>query len=292
MSQTEQHCACNHPELVMLPVRGFGLAVDPSGLAPAPVPALGCRERVDQDMHIYIDGNLSESGDGLSPETAVKSYADAVLALSRYDGCNRHHAYFHLASLESTDATYPEIVVGLGSYATFGALHIRGESQETTRLCRFNNQVGSMVSLSNISVAYTQTVASWLAIEGKVALRPVPGQPSAFHSTWGGCIRFTEDAEVYLYPGEYMAVCATSHGMVGSGERVKFCTLGNINLSSGFAVASHCGNIQFPASTDFSGCTAVTGRKYYLEKLSCLCLDAGILPGSVAGEAKNGSIYV
>ena len=69
MSQTEQHCACNHPELVMLPVRGFGLAVDPSGLAPAPVPALGCRERVDQDMHIYIDGNLSESGDGLSPET-------------------------------------------------------------------------------------------------------------------------------------------------------------------------------------------------------------------------------
>lgn len=36
MSQTEQHCACNHPELVMLPVRGFGLAVDPSGLAPRP----------------------------------------------------------------------------------------------------------------------------------------------------------------------------------------------------------------------------------------------------------------
>ncbi|MBS6830100.1 MAG: hypothetical protein KH208_09570, partial [Desulfovibrio sp.] len=91
---------------------------------------------------------------------------------------------------------------------------------------------------------------------------------------------------------EYMAVCATSHGMVGSGERVKFRTLGNINLSSGFALASHCGSIQFPASTDFSGCTAVTGRKYYLEKLSCLCLDAGVLPGSVAGEAKNGSIYV
>lgn len=44
MSQTEQHCACNHPELVMLPVRGFGLAVDPSGLVPAPGPAPVCRE--------------------------------------------------------------------------------------------------------------------------------------------------------------------------------------------------------------------------------------------------------
>ena len=291
MSQ-DNHCACGHPELVMLPVRGFGLAVDPSGLVPAPAPARSCRERVDQDMHIYVDGNRGESGDGLTPETAVKDVSDAVFALSRYDGCNRHHAYFHLVSLESPDATYPEIAVGLGSYTTFGALHIRGESHETTRLCRFNNQVGSLVSLSNISVAYTQTVASWLAIEGKVALRPTPEQSSAFHATWGGCVRFSEDAEIYLYPGEYMAVCATSHGMIGSGERVKFRTLGNINLNSGFALALHCGSIQFPASTDFSGCTAVTGRKYYLEKLSCLCLDAGILPGSVAGEAKNGSVYI
>ena len=290
MSQTEQHCACGHPQLARLPVHGLTLEVDTSGLAPAP--ALSCRERVGQDMHVYIDGNRGESGDGLSPETAVKDVSDAVFALSRYDGCNRHHAYFHLASLESPDATYPEIAVGLGSYTTFGALHIRGESHETTRLCRFNNQVGSLVSLSNISVAYTQTVASWLAIEGKVALRPTPEQSSAFHATWGGCVRFSEDAEIYLYPGEYMAVCATSHGMIGSGERVKFRTLGNINLNSGFALALHCGSIQFPASTDFSGCTAVTGRKYYLEKLSCLCLDAGILPGSVAGEAKNGSVYI
>lgn len=38
MSQTEQHCACDPSNLVMLPVRGFGLAVDPSGLVPGTRP--------------------------------------------------------------------------------------------------------------------------------------------------------------------------------------------------------------------------------------------------------------
>ena len=87
MSQNNE-CGCGHPQLTMLPVHGFGLAVDASGLVPAPVPTPTGRERVDHDMHIYVNGNLSASGDGLSPETAVKSYEDAVLALSRYDGCN------------------------------------------------------------------------------------------------------------------------------------------------------------------------------------------------------------
>lgn len=111
MSQTEQHCACDPSNLVMLPVRGFGLAVDPSGLVPAPAPVLTCRERVDRDMHIYINGNLETSGDGLSPETAVKGYADAVLALSRYDGCNTHAAHFHFADLDGEDDAYPDLGV-------------------------------------------------------------------------------------------------------------------------------------------------------------------------------------
>lgn len=68
--------------MTMLPL---GLDLDLSALRPDPVPMPVCRERVGQDMHIYIDGNLAESGDGLSPATAVKNYEDAVLALSHYD---------------------------------------------------------------------------------------------------------------------------------------------------------------------------------------------------------------
>ena len=103
MSQNNE-CGCGHPQLTMLPVHGFGLAVDASGLVPAPVPTPTGRERVDHDMHIYVNGNLSASGDGLSPETAVKSYEDAILALSRYDGCNMRVATIHFADLDDPEA--------------------------------------------------------------------------------------------------------------------------------------------------------------------------------------------
>ena len=134
MSQTEQHCACNHPELVMLPVRGFGLAVDPSGLVPAPGPAPVCRERVDQDMHIYINGNLQTSGDGLSPQTAVKSFEDGVLALSRYDGCNLHAAHLHFLPLEDQLASYPDIGIYPGTLRHVHHFSSSGDSHESTRL--------------------------------------------------------------------------------------------------------------------------------------------------------------
>ena len=291
MSRTEQHCACNHPELVRLPVHGLTLEVDTSGLVPAPGPSTACRELVDQDMHIYIDGNLSESGDGLSPETAVKSYADAVLALSRYDGRNTHHAHFHFADLEDQDATYPDITLYAQSYAGFLSLTLAGASYRTTNLGEINVLTGGYAFLTDLCSSYVMC-HGWLDIYGKVALKTRASKKAAFCSYWGGQIRFLAASEVFLYPGKYSAVIFCVCGTALTAGPMNFHALGAIDVETAFVRARGNAAVWFNQGVGFLECAAVSGRKYMLSEQSFLYSNGASLPGSVAGEAKNGSIYV
>lgn len=291
MSRTEQSCACNHPELVRLPVHGLTLEVDTRGLVPAPGPALACRELVDQDMHIYIDGNLSESGDGLSPETAVKSYADAVLALSRYDGCNTHHAHFHFADLTNPEGVYPDMGVFAHSYSTFRTLTIGGVSHETTRFGAITFTLGTYATVANSSFASIVT-NGWLHISGKIALRPTSSGTSSFQANWGGQIRFLADSEVFLYPGKYPSVMYSKCGFFSVFGTLKFHTLGDIEVQYGFVRALGNACVWFINNVDFSTCSAVTGQKYNLTEQACLVSAGLTLPGSLPGVAQQSSVYV
>lgn len=290
MSQNTE-CCCSHPQLTALPVRGLTLSVDAAGLLPAPAPALSCRERVDQDMHIYINGNLSESGDGLSPETAVKSYEDAVLALSRYDGCNTYCAYFHFADLADPDAVYPDLTLSTSHYyATFRALTLAGVSHETTRLGKVYTTSGAYGTLTDACVSYIMS-NGWLNILGKVALKPRLAEKAALHANWGGSIRFLQGSDIYFYPGQYMAAVYSICGYISNAGAMKFHTLGNIAVDFGFARAVGNGIVRLTGTVDFSDCRTVIGRKYHVVEQASVITGGRDLPGSLPGVALHGGVY-
>lgn len=294
MSQTEHQCGCEQITLTELPVHGIKLAVDASMLQcqSPPQPALAGRERVDQDMHIHINGNLETSGDGLSPETAVKSFEDAVLALSRYDGCNQYSATFHFADLADAAATYPDISISTPNYyATFSGLTLAGISHETTMLGHVYAKAGAYATLTNACASYILS-NGWLNIDGKVALKPRLAEKAALHANWGGNIRFLPDAEFYFHPGQYMAAVYSICGYISNSAPMKFHTLGKISVDFGFARAVGDGTVRFTRTVDFSGCTAVTGRKYHVAERANVLTGGATLPGSLPGVALNSGLYL
>lgn len=289
MSQNPQTCACDPCSLVMLPVRGFGLAVDPSGLIPAP--QLGGRERVDQDMHIYVNGNRDQSGDGLTPETAVKSYEDALLALSRYDGRNTHNASFHFADLEDAEAVYPDMNVFGQSHATFRTLTLTGVSHQSTRLGKISAGPGSYLRVASLSSSFLFSTG-WMSVCDKVAVKPLPPQKAAMQAAWGGNLRFADGAEIFLYPGEYVAAAHAICGGISSAGALSFHALGDLKMHQGFLVALGNGCVRFATSVDFSDCAAVSGRKYYVIEQACVACPGLTLPGSLPGVTVNNGLYV
>lgn len=291
MSRTEQSCVCNHPELVRLPVHGLALEVDTSGLVPAPGPALACRERVDQDMHIYIDGNLSESGDGLSPETAVKSYADAVLALSRYDGCNLHAAHLHFLPLEDPDASYSDFTVYTVTYNSFTTLSISGESHETTRLGSCTFYIGTRIAISNICLESLTCLGSYTYISGNMSFKPRNAR-YIIDLNHGGYLAVLEDANVYFNNCSCLSCIKITRSMAGLAAGSKFYTVGDISVSVAFMYAQYNSTFTMGKTVDFSGCASVTGKRYRLGGLSYLYSNGISLPGNQAPQVETGSVYV
>lgn len=146
-------------------------------------------------MDISINGNLTASGDGLSPESAVKSYEDAVLALSRYDGCNLYNAHFHFADLVDPEATYPAFTMFSSHFSTFSRIDISGESHETTRLgeCVVNN--GIIVTVSNVCMEHIDSIGSVTELCGQVAFTPGENK-YAILSTYGGHFFFAPQTDI------------------------------------------------------------------------------------------------
>lgn len=290
MSQTEQHCACNHPELARLPVHGLTLEVDTSGLVPAPAPSTACRERVDQDMHIYINGNLRESGDGLSPETAVKSYEDAVLALSRYDGCNQYAAHLHFMSLEDPEASYPDFRVYTVTYNNFITLSIKGESHESTRLGACVFYMGTRITIENLNLKSLNCLGSYVYLMGNVSFNSKDSN-YIIEVGHGGFLAVVENAHIYFHGCSCTACITITRSMVSLAEGSKFHALGNITASFAFIYAKYNSSFSMGKTVDFSDCTAVTGKKYRLIGLSYLNSNRVTLPGNQSPMAETGSVY-
>lgn len=293
MSQTEQRCdhECDHSQFTMLPIRGFGIAVDTSGLSPAPASEKLCRERVDHDVDIYINGNLETSGDGLTPATAVKSYRDAVLALSRYDGCNLYDAHFHFADLVDPKAAYPDMTIRRSHYATFAHVYISGESHTTTHCGACTAQVGSEVTISNVCMTYIQALCSSVQITGKIAFDP-SDKKYALISKYGGMIAFEDGAEVFFLPGIYYSCFYINGSSIYNKGNVSFHTTGPVNVENAFIYCRYNSSFHFYSKADFSGCTSVTGKKYHAMGLSCIAASGHILPGTEAGVLQSGSVFM
>lgn len=291
MTQTHCQCGCEHPQLTMVPVQGFGLAMDLSGLKPDPTPMPLCRERVDHDMHLYIDGNLTESGDGLTPETAVKSYEDAVAVLSHYDGCNTYRAVFHFADLRDPNAAYLDIAVPRSHHSTFRNMALRGVSHETTMFGAINGNPSGSISVANLCATRITVTAGWLEVHEKVAVRPAATRKDAFNASFGGTICLYTGAEVFVRAGNYTSLFRSiQNGAIYNVGAAAIHTLGKVDVEQGFVWALATSNVRFSKLADFSDCASVTGRKYLLSELSSLYLGGLTLPGSLAGVAKSGSV--
>lgn len=290
MTQNKCQCGCDHSPLTMLPL---GLALDLSALRPDPVPMPGCRERVDQDMHIYINGNLAESGDGLSPATAVKSYEDAVLALSRYDGCNLHYAFFHFADLEDPAARYPDIDIYRGHYATFSHMNIVGASHETTMLGMCQALTGVGVNVRNVCVSFLCSFGATVNIIDKLAVKPTESQQWGIMACCSGTTRFWKSVDVYLQLGPYKsALYAYLNGAVYNNDTVRFHAPGDLKMDIAFAISEASSMVRLTNQADFSDCAPVTGRQYWIIDTSCIRTSGLTLPGSQPGVTKSGGVFV
>lgn len=273
-------CPCDCGPFIKLPVCGLDL---PS------VPVMTGRERVDHDMHIYINGNLESSGDGLSPETAVKSYEDAVLALSRYDGCNTYSAYFHFLSLNDSQAVYPDFTVYHGNYATFNCLYISGESNETTHIGACALQRGVHATISDICVRYIETMGASCILSGKVSFTP-GSDKYALIIKYGGNLSFLPQTKLFLNPGTYQGfVYAINANIIF--HHVQCYTTGAVTMEYGFIYARYNSTVLVYSTSSFSGCTSVSGKKYYLRGLSYVGVSGVALPGSASGFASGGSVF-
>ena len=54
----------------------------------------------------------------------------------------------------------------------------------------------------------------------------------------------------------------------------------------------HHGEIIINTGVDFSGCTAVIGKRYMAETLSLIATNGHTIPGTIAGTTSNGAVYV
>ena len=240
-------------------------------------------------MHIYINGNLETSGDGLSPETAVKGYADAVLALSRYDGSNTHAAHFHFADLDGADDAYPDLGVFPHNYATFRTLAIAGVSHETTNLGTCIVHPGCEVYISDACLTCARNFSSFVQLRSSIAFNP-RNKKYAIMSQYGGVVSCAADSEIYFHSGTYASCVFVMHSMFNSGS-CKFHTLGPVSVETGFLCGTRNAAINLNEAVDYTNCTAVSGMKYYANFLSNIYTGGKTLPGSLDGQVYNGSIY-
>lgn len=153
--QNQNTCLC-HQNLTELPIHGLKIAVDTSALALCDCKDGGTaagRHRVTEELHVYVSGNLTESGDGLTPETAVKSYEDAVDVLSLYDGCNKYIAHLHFADL-AAGQKYLDVIVVSAHHTSFKYMHIHGQSHDTTVFSAIYATLNAYVVISNVKLDF------------------------------------------------------------------------------------------------------------------------------------------
>ena len=252
----------------------------------------GCRTKVNDHMHIYINGNLTESGDGLTPETAVRSYDDAVLALARYDGNNLYNAFFHFADLDSLDARYPDMAVRPQHYSTFAYMNIHGNSHETTKFENIRMWVGSYATITNLSCRRIDSAQCCTNIHGKLTIEP----RSDDYCIYAWCSAYIAlNAEIYITAPSNVTQKAVFYCIQSSLITLNSNTIinisGNITVNHGTAYTHSCGVLSSSATFNLAG--TVTGNRYKATSNSCINAgnNANHFPGTVAGTTATGGVY-
>lgn len=163
-----QNCNCDCGNFTMLPVRGFGLAVDTSGLpggdgiVPGPdnthlvtrngklvwepigqgmLPGEGLL--LDLDLYVAITGD--DANDGLTPGTAMATVHRAVKYLENI------RFSWNTATIHVADGVYNGTTLVLNNQ-TYSRLKIIGESRENTVLSFCIHVSFSLIILENLSI--------------------------------------------------------------------------------------------------------------------------------------------
>lgn len=292
---------CDHPckkPTINLPIRGIGLTIDDADLVSREeveemireaVEEVRCRcevrTRVSEDLHVYVDGKLTEAGNGLSPETAVTSVEEAWAVIGRYDGCNEFNVYLHLADLEADDR-YPDINVFGSSMATFKRLYITGNSYQSTRTGSITVNSGAYVFVMEVQARGVFASNSFVALRRIGVSDPVH---HAIDASWGGVITFSGGGEINIYPGTYNTIFRSAyngHIYCGSSDS-KLNILGAVTCSNAFAAAYAQGGISLGRGLAITGGSSVSGKKYASDYMAMVKSQVA-LPGTQNGTATNG----
>ncbi len=286
------NCNCEHGKpTVTLPVSGLSIQVDAEALSACQcqggVPGEG-RIRVTEDLHIYVDGKRAESGDGLTPETAVKTYAEAVRAASRYDGCNEFNLIFNFADSTEGD-NYGDITITAGGYSTFNGFVITGESIAAA-FGAIQVLASAKVTIMNIKLNYIGAEGNTsVTLEGNIVISPL-ADTHCIHARSGSEIALKADI-IVLGGSCYAVLCGFHCGntMCYGGS---ISVMNGLTCTSAFACAYNCGVVN-TSGIPITG--TASGRRYIVQRNGVIHVHgkgANYFPGNVGGTADTGGIYI
>lgn len=304
MSQTN-NCDCACPTLTMLPVRGFGLAVDASslggqGIAPGPDNThLVTRNGVlvwesfgqgdmglmpPADLYVATDGD--DANNGLSPEIPFATIQAAVDSTSKYIRTGQ------TITIHVAPGTYEEnVIVYFNRH--YSALAIVGDADNYPVI------TGGTLSafLGGLWISYIHVIT-----EGKSAIQACHFSSTHLSDCKATVRNSAEDAAVYAHnsgeiriagPMELVATnagsCVKTHinGIVVIESPSPFIVTGTVGY--GTLRGSLGGNINFASNVVISG--SVTGRKYHCTTNSAIESSRLAIPGSAAGVTTTGGVF-
>ena len=304
MSQTN-NCDCACPTLTMLPVRGFGLAVDASslggqGVTPGPdnthlVTRNGALvwEPFGQtdiglmppaDLYVATDGD--DANDGLTPENPFATIQAAVDSTRKY-AVTDQQITIHVAS-----GSYAEGVKMDAYSGHYLNLRIQGDEAGYPLIDGdVIQQFGGWLELAYLHVTSSgccfrahsycrMTIADCLATVRN-------GGEAAYYATGSAQIDLsgTHTAKIDGSAGYFALLIMVGKITVNPGAKLD-CK-GTVTGATFWA--NHQSIMTVPTSAVLSG--SVTGKKYSARSNSIITAPGHTIPGTVAGTTGNGGAY-
>ena len=302
---TQEKCCCGQEKTsVLLPINalrlpfcGMGIEVDPEAIkdlagcsCEGGQPQPGGRVRVTEDLHVYVDGNRAESGDGLSPETAAKSYEDAVKIISGYDGCNSYNVTVHFEDL-ANEGYYPNIEVYKSHFSTFVRLTFTGHSYLTTRFTEIYLRDSAVLWITEVRVRVVQIQDGYIRLTGNIAVDEHYSGINNNFAVLGGIMSFV-NCNVAIYATQCTYLFTSTHNGDMRFSNATMVMQNQLTVSGAFALAMLGGLIFIGGNTSFSG--SAIGQKYHSTCSGMIYTgtnNQNVFPGTSAGIVDKGGQY-
>ena len=245
----------------------------------------------EEELHVYVDGNRKDSGDGLTPAGAFATCAEAFDLLTFCSGYN-YTAVMHFASLEN-GKEYPPVCLSKDKTAGFRRIRLEGESHEKTMLSLVEACGESEIEVRKFSLRFAHAHHHGrIVLSQAVGLRPNVCTGS-LGSSFGGVVQIAANTRLYVVPGVYPWMFrATSGGELyaaKAGIAVIFAP--NVHYSRAFVVSEHSGVCHVKV-LEYTG--EPKGKRYIARFNGGIVTKSagrGIMPGSEAGLACHGGYY-